>query len=198
MFSKIKKLFSRDKSPEELEPRERYPMYQIGRGVYGNFDVHPCGGGATLRIGSFCSIATGVQIFLGGDHRVDWVTTYPFQEFWEAAKGIAGHPVSKGDVVIGNDVWIGTDALLLSGVEIGDGAVIGARAVVAKDVPPYAIVTGNPARVRRYRFDENTIRILLKIEWWNWEDERISKFLPLLLNSDIQAFFDSQVGQNNT
>ena len=168
---------------------ERFPDYQFGRGTY-SFDlqVHAWGNNTVLRIGAFCSIASGVQIFLGGEHRIDWVTTYPFSEFWEAGKQIIGHPHTKGDVTIGNDVWIGSEAVILSGVTIGDGAVIGARAVVAKDIPPYAIAVGNPARIIRKRFDDETIQKLLEIKWWDWDENKIERFLPKLLNHKTKDF----------
>jgi serine acetyltransferase len=107
---------------------------------------------------------------------------------WEDAKNITGHPKTKGDVLIGNDVWIATESIIMSGVNIGDGAVIGARAVVTKNVPPYTIVAGNPAVVVKQRFDDNTINQLLEIKWWNWDESRIKKALPLLLNNDIEKF----------
>lgn len=169
-------------------PNAAYPQYEFGRGTYGIPKIYNWGEGTTLQVGAYCSIADGVQIFLGGEHRTDWVTTYPFPVFWEAATGVQGHPRSKGDVIIGNDVWIGTDATLLSGVKIGDGAVIGAKSVVVKDVPPYAIVAGNPARVIKMRFDNDTIARLLKVTWWEWDDARIERALPLLLQEDTQAF----------
>jgi acetyltransferase-like isoleucine patch superfamily enzyme len=105
------------------------------------------------------------------NHRVDWISTYPFPAFTDKfpeAKGIEQFVTTKGDVTIGNDVWIGQHVTILSGVTIGDGAVIGAHSVVGKSIPPYAIAVGNPARVIRYRFDEKTIEMLLKIQWWNW------------------------------
>lgn len=168
--------------------KDLYPQYKIGRYTYGNPQVLSWGEGATLVIGSFCSIATGVKIFLGGDHRSDWVTTYPFPALWKSAKDIKGHPHSKGNVIIGNDVWLGADSSILSGVAIGSGAVIGSRSVVVQDVPPYAIVFGNPAKVLRFRFNGSTIGELLGIAWWEWEDEKIEKYLPLLLSSDIGKF----------
>lgn len=171
--------------------RARYPQYRIGKGSYGNPEIHSWGEKTGLTIGAYCSFADGVQIFLGGEHRVDWVTTYPFSTFWQAAKGIAGHPRSKGDVSIGNDVWIATEAVILSGVKIGDGAVIGARAVVTRDVPPYAIVAGNPASVVKMRFDDETVARLLAIKWWEWDSHRIEQALPLLLNADIDAFLQA-------
>jgi chloramphenicol O-acetyltransferase type B len=178
---------------EDFKPlQERFPNHQFGRSTYDNsLRVHDWGADATLRIGAFCSLASEVQIFLGGNHRPDWVTTYPFNVVWPAGNHIKGSPSSKGDVIIGNDVWIGHGAVILSGVTIGDGAVIGARAVVAKDVPPYGIAAGNPARVVRMRFDDTTIERLLNIQWWSWEDARIERYLPLLLNQDIAAFLDA-------
>ena len=172
-------------------PRELYPQYQIGRGTYGPLKVHTWGEGAKLRMGAFCSIAPGVQIFLGGEHRMDWVTTFPFNVLWDAGKHIKGHPHTKGDVVVGNDVWIGMEAMIMSGVTIGDGAVIGARAVVTKDVPPYTVVVGSPAVAIKKRFDDETIERLLALKWWEWDDSRIEKALPMLLNSDIKAFFEA-------
>jgi acetyltransferase-like isoleucine patch superfamily enzyme len=168
--------------------RAKYPQYSIGRGTYGDLRVRSWGEGVTLTIGAFCSVASGVQILLGGEHRPDWVTTYPFSVLWEKGRHLPGHPASKGDVVIGNDVWIGAEAMILSGVTIGDGAVIGARSVVTKDVPPYAIVGGNPARLIRMRFDEATISRLQSLKWWTWDDAKIERFLPLLLSDRVEAF----------
>jgi len=170
---------------------ERYPQYQIGRGTYGNPKVHIWEGGAALEIGAFCSIASGVQIFLGGEHRTDWVTTYPFSKLWKAGQQIKGHPTTKGNVIIGNDVWIGTEAVIMSGVHIGDGAVIGARSVVTKDVPPYSIAAGNPTRIVKKRFDNVVISRLLELKWWNWDDVKIEKYLPMLLNDRIDVFLEA-------
>jgi chloramphenicol O-acetyltransferase type B len=170
--------------------RKRHPRFAIGKHTYGDPQVFSWGEGATLKIGAFCSIADGVKIYLGGEHRVDWVTTYPFSVMWPAASHYTGHPKTKGDVVIGNDVWIGADAVILSGVRIGDGAVVGNNSVVVKDVPPYAIVAGNPARFLKMRFDEATVERLLAIRWWEWDDARIQAFLPALLNNDIPAFLE--------
>ncbi len=167
---------------------QQFPQYNIGKWSYGNLKVLSRKGGASLKIGSFCSFSTEVKIFLGGEHRTDWVTTYPFNYLWESAKEFTGHPATKGDVVIGNDVWIGHAAIVLSGVTIGDGAVIGARAVVTKDVPPYGIVAGNPAKLIKKRFEDDIIQRLLKISWWNWEDDKIEKYMPLLLNGEITKF----------
>ena len=141
-----------------------------------------------MQIGSFCSIASGVIILLGGEHRADWITTFPFSILWDGARGVKGHPKSKGDVIIGNDVWIGLEAVIMSGVKIGDGAVVGARSVVTRDVPPYSVAAGNPARVIMKRFDDETIERLLRIKWWTWDEKRIEKALPYLLSHDVNAF----------
>jgi acetyltransferase-like isoleucine patch superfamily enzyme len=189
---KFLKAFETPKNKRQLKKHQalldRYPQYEIGRGTYGDVEIVSWQEGATCKIGAFCSLAQGAKIFLGGEHRVDWVTTFPFSVLWDAGRGIAGHPRSKGDVIIGNDVWIGTEAMILSGVTIGDGAVVGARAVVSKDIEPYAIYAGNPARILRKRFDDSTIRRLLDLQWWLLPDVALEQLLPLMLSPDIQAF----------
>lgn len=184
-----KGLFRRKGKIKSLQ--EKYPQYKIGKGTYGDLKVHSWSDEFKVSLGAYCSLAPGVQVFLCSDHRTDWVTTYPFNYIWEAAKDIKGHPCSKGDVVIGNDVWIGMDAIIMSGVTIGDGAVIGARAIVTKDVPAYGIVGGNPAKFIRNRFSEDVIGRLLRVRWWDWDEERIEKALPMLLNADIEGFLSS-------
>ncbi len=171
--------------------QEKFPQFEIGRGTYGIPKIRSWKEGPTLKIGAFCSIAANVQIFLGGEHRPDWVTTYPFSVFWPQARHIMGHPRIKGDVVIGNDVWIGTDAMILSGVTIGDGAVIGAGAVVGKSVPPYSVVIGNPGQVVRRRFSDDVIERLLQLQWWRWDDDVIARYLPLMLSDDPIPFLDA-------
>ncbi|MFD1695454.1 CatB-related O-acetyltransferase [Roseibium aestuarii] len=136
--------------------------------------------GDRLVIGRFCAIATGVQFIMNGaNHLMSGISTYPFQIFgqgWEEGFDPSVYrAASRGDTVIGHDVWIGTDATILPGVTIGSGAIIGAKAVVGSDVPPYAIVVGNPARVIRLRFDDKTIERLLEIAWWDWPIEKISQ-----------------------
>jgi acetyltransferase-like isoleucine patch superfamily enzyme len=170
---------------------------EVGRHTYGHehITVHHWGEPAELRIGAFCSIADRVHVFLGGNHRSDWVTTYPFPAFadkWPKAHGIEGVPATNGDVVIGNDVWIGSSATIMSGVVVADGAVVGADSCVTRDVRPYSIVAGNPAEEIRPRFDEQTIERLLELRWWDWSDERIAANADLLSSDDIERFIQAQ------
>lgn len=159
--------------------------FEIGEYTYGipRVWVHP---GRKLVIGKFCSIAPEVSIYLGGNHFIDNVSSYPFKSFiddWPDAQRLGDKNIiglSKGDVIIGNDVWIGYRALILSGVRIGDGAVIAAGAVVTRDVEPYAIAGGNPARLIRKRFDEGTISKLLDTKWWYWPIEKINSSVEVL------------------
>ncbi len=143
-----------------------------------------------LKIGKFCSIACGVKfLFTSANHAMKSLSTYPFPVFFEEwgldAKNICDAWDNKGDIVIGNDVWIGYEAVILSGVTIGDGAIIGARAVVTKDVPSYTVVGGVPAKPIRKRFDEGTIQKLEEIRWWDWEEERIKKNIQAIQSGDI-------------
>lgn len=163
----------------------------VGKHTYGAPRIRWWGEDANLVVGKYCSIAEGVEIYLGGNHRTDWVTTFPFSKFpkaWPAARELTGHPASRGDVLIGNDVWLGAGCMILSGVRIGDGAVVGARAVVSRDVPPYSIVTGNPATATRRRFDEATINRLLSVAWWDWPHERVERHVHLLMSGKIEEF----------
>lgn len=133
-----------------------------------------------LIIGKFCSIACGAKfLFTSANHTLKSLSTYPFPLFFEEwnldIKDVTDAWDNKGDIVIGNDVWIGYEAVVMSGVTIGDGAIIAARAVVTKDVPPYTVVGGVPAKLIRKRFNENTIDKLLKLKWWDFEKSRISR-----------------------
>ncbi len=161
--------------------------YEIGEHTYGKPKVISWGEGASLSIGKYCSIGTDVVIFLGSEHRIDWVSTYPFPFIWPEAKSIQGHPSTKGNVIIGNDVWIAFGTTILSGVAIGDGAAIGACSVVTRDIPPYAIVAGNPAQVIRHRFDDETIRKLLEIKWWNWPDKKVAENVRLICSNSVDT-----------
>lgn len=166
---------------------------KIGKHTYMGTPPHinHWGEKATLTIGSFCSIANNCQIYLGGNHRIDWVTTYPFghtrQNIFPKFNG-KGHPTTKGDVIIGNDVWIGNNVTIMSGVTIGDGAVIACNSHVVKNVEPYSIVGGNPAKFIKFRFTDDQIAALLRIKWWTWDDERINEMSPMLCNEDIDGF----------
>ena len=145
---------------------------------------------ARCIIGKFCSIGGNVQIILGGNHRNDWISTYPFNQLLKPQYGyITGHPMTKGDVIIGNDVWIGSDVKILSGVRIGDGATIAASAVVTKDVQPYAVVAGNPAVFKKWRHDFYTFS-LEKLKWWDWSLEKIAEAIPLLQSNDIRGLLE--------
>lgn len=141
--------------------------------------------GDRLKIGKFCSVACGAKfLFTNGNHSLRSLSTYTFPIFYEQwgldPKNIRDAWDNKGDIVIGNDVWIGYEAVILSGVTVGDGAVIGTRAVVTKDVPPYTIVGGVPARPIRRRFDPQTIARLEELRWWDWEEERIARNLSAI------------------
>ncbi|AGW13990.1 CatB-related O-acetyltransferase [Megalodesulfovibrio gigas] len=167
------------------------PRFDIGEHTYGKLQVEgPLG---RVIIGRFCSIAAEVTALMVG-HRVDWVSTYPFTVLhadWEELAGIHGHPAALGDLHIGHDVWIGHGATLLAGVTIGSGAVIGANAMVTKDVRPYAIVAGNPAREIRRRFTDAETDALLELAWWDWDLERIRSVVPYLVAGDVAALLDA-------
>jgi acetyltransferase-like isoleucine patch superfamily enzyme len=165
--------------------------YDIGDWSYGRPKVRFPETGCKLTIGRYCSIADNAEIMVGGNHNLSFVTTYPFgalPDLWPEARGTHGFHTSNGDVTIGNDVWLGSQCLILSGVTIGDGAAIAARSVVTKDVPPYAIVGGNPARMIRRRFDDATIERLLATRWWDLPRERIAALIPLLQGGDVEGF----------
>lgn len=166
----------------------RGPEHFLERCVLHHFDFI----GDKLIIGRFCAIATGVQFIMNGaNHVMSGFSTYPFNFFrngWETdferasiAEGF------RGDTVVGNDVWIGHEATILPGVRIGDGAIVGAKAVVAADVPPYAVVVGNPGHVARRRFSDETIAALLAIRWWDWDVEKISRNLNAIRGADLDA-----------
>lgn len=153
-------------------------------------------GSERLIIGKFCAIATNVKFIMSGaNHKLDGISTYPFPVFgngWEKAMDKLISLPSRGDTIIGNDVWIGYQALIMPGVKIGDGAVIAAKSIVVKDIPPYAIVGGNPARLIKQRFSDAEIQLLLAIKWWDWEIEKITRNIHLIMESDITALRDAE------
>jgi chloramphenicol O-acetyltransferase type B len=151
----------------------------------------PDEGADRLIIGSFCSIGSGAAFIMAGNqgHRNDWVSTFPF--FWmpevPAFEGASNGFLPAGDTVVGNDVWVGSEAVIMPGITIGHGAVIGTRALVARDVEPYSIVGGNPANLIRKRFDDARIAMLLEMAWWDWEDEQLRPVMPLLTSGDVEG-----------
>ena len=162
--------------------------YIIGDYTYGKPNVIFANDQANLKIGKFTSIAGGVTIFLGGNHRTDWISTYPFSSFpnkFPKSTNIKGHPSTKGDVVIGNDVWIGLNAVIMSGVTIGNGAVVAACSVITKNIGSYEIWVGNPAKLIGKRFDEDKILLLENMEWWNWDLNKINDNISTLSSSSL-------------
>jgi acetyltransferase-like isoleucine patch superfamily enzyme len=144
---------------------------------------------AVVRVGKFSSIAAGAQFFVGGSHRTDWVTTYGLRAVFGLPGAYQdGTPASNGDIEVGHDCWIALDAVVLSGVTIGHGAVVATRAVVTKDVRPYAIVAGNPAREVGRRFPDDQVDALLRIAWWDWPIETVLEHVPELSSSDLDDF----------
>jgi len=149
-----------------------------------------------LIVGSYCSVGTRVKFYLGGNHRHDWISSYPFHvksihnnTFKSLPDKIKGYPHTNGDINIGNDVWIGEGVTVMSGVKIGDGAVIATNSTVVKDVEPYSITGGHPAKHIKYRFSDDVIKKLLEIKWWNMEENKLDKLIPYMVSNDIDLFF---------
>ena len=160
----------------------------IGRFTYGieKKRILQWNEGANLFVGSFCSIAGGGAIYLGGGHRSDWITTFPFGHIFQQELGVPrvpGHPISNGDVLIGDDVWMGENATVMSGISIGSGAVIASNAHVVRSVEPYSIVGGNPARHIKFRFPDEIVSRLLKLRWWDLDLQEIRELAPMLCKS---------------
>ena len=178
------------------------PNIQVGDYTYYDHESDPAGFekhnvlfnypefGDRLIIGRFCSIASGATFIMGAaNHRISSVSTYPFAVFggvWtQRAPDHLSQLPRKGDTVVGNDVWLGQNVTVLPGVRIGDGAVIGACSVVARDIPPYTVAAGNPCRVLRPRFDQALTDYLLELRWWDWDGERIFRNLEALCSGDL-------------
>jgi virginiamycin A acetyltransferase len=172
-----------------------YTKYEIGKYTYGAPIVKDWHHSSTLKIGNFCSIAENVTILLGGNHPTDWISSFPFGFIFEdfRERHYQSPKLTKGDVIIGNDVWIGINVTILSGVTIGDGAIVAANSIVTKNVLPYTIVAGNPAKVLKKRFDDDAISKLLIIQWWNWEIEKIKENLDLILSDRIEPFIERHI-----
>lgn len=167
----------------------------IGKHTYGwqsmQVDVFEGCEQVRVTIGKYSSIGPNLRIITSGIHPTDWVSTFPFRNrFNLEGKFKDGMPSTKGDIIIGNDVWIGTEVLILSGVTIGDGAIIASRALVTKDVPPYSIVGGSPAKVIKLRFTESEVTFLKNLQWWDWPEEEILKHVELFSSSNIKSFVD--------
>lgn len=175
-----------------LDQRPDLAEFDIGRYSWGHLTVSYRTPGCTFSVGQFCSFAYGTRVILGGEHRADFVSTYrfpayePFQEAFDP--GRKAETVTGGDVEIGNDVWVGHDALILTGTTLGDGVIVGAGSVVRTKIPPYAIAMGNPARVAGFRFTPEQIEALLRIRWWDWDEERLTGALGQMMSDDIDAF----------
>ncbi|MBI1239176.1 MAG: antibiotic acetyltransferase [Alphaproteobacteria bacterium] len=175
--------------------RDRYVrkgFLEFGRHSYGGEDMLIAGSpAAPVRIGKFCSIAPGLIFYAQVEHRTEWVSTYPFgmtsKEVFPALVGRAARAGTKGPIVIGNDVWIGQHVSVMSGVTVGDGAVLAAHSHVVADVPPYGIVGGNPAKLLKRRFDDEQIAALLAARWWDLPDEAIDELSPFLRSEDIDV-----------
>ncbi|SDR07930.1 Acetyltransferase (isoleucine patch superfamily) [Rhizobiales bacterium GAS113] len=198
MLGRLRKRLQRSRNPHNLirlhlaDYVEQHG-FEIGDHSYGAPKIRWWGEKARLTIGRFCSIADHVEIFLGGNHHSEWVTTYPFPSFpkqWPKVPKLDPVAPGRGDVVIGSDVWIGAGVAILAGVTIGSGAIIGARAVVTADVPPYSVTVGNPGRVARLRFSAMQIAGLLQTAWWDLDDAAISELSPLLLSTDVDGLIE--------
>lgn len=174
-----------------LKFHQTHPDCKIGKHCYGLPEIHHDYLHAKLTIGDYCSIAENVQIFLGGNHRTDWVSSYPFPAFFAEASHIKNYETANGNINIGSDVWLCSNVTIFSGVTIGHGAVIAYGAVVTKDVAAYSIVGGNPAKHIKWRFDETKRNALLEIAWWDWDENEVLDKVGLLCSEDIEAFIAS-------
>jgi acetyltransferase-like isoleucine patch superfamily enzyme len=180
---------------------ENIHLWRADRGTY--FDRHvniiSWSDQYNVRIGKYNSIGRDCNFFLHANHRPDWVTTS--SQLWGPVNHeIAqmhmdmGHPSCKGDIIIENDVWIGANSTIMSGIKIGNGAIVAAGSTVTKDVPPYAIVAGNPAKVVKYRFIEEQIEKLLSISWWDWDEQKIRDNAMDMWSDDIDGFINKFYG----
>jgi acetyltransferase-like isoleucine patch superfamily enzyme len=191
---KLAKLFVNKKKDVLFFTKDIFILspYEIGEYTYGEPKVLYDNPDSMLKIGKFCSIAKGVTIYLGGNHRIDWISSYPFNVIrnFPEASNIQGHPATKGSVIIGNDVWLGRHSTIMSGVNIGNGVVVGAYSVVTRSIGPYEIWAGNPAKFVRRRFDEEIITKLEEIQWWNWDIMKIRRYIKILCTPDVDRLIE--------
>ena len=179
---------------------ENLHLWIADRGTYfdRNVNIISWSDDYKIHIGKYCSIGRDCNFFLHANHRPDWITTS--SQLWgPVTPEIAqlhmsmGHPSCKGDIVVENDVWIGAKSTIMSGVKVHNGSIVGANSVVTKDVPPYAIVVGNPAKIVKYRFNERQIDSLLKIKWWDWTEDRIKNEATLMWTDKLDEFIDKHL-----
>ena len=170
-------------------------MITLGRHSYHGKDVVCSGNLGIVIVENFCSMANNITFDCGHNHNTKLITTFPFYNL--LGIGNANCIMNKGNIHIGNDVWICEDVFVVGGVTVGDGAIIARGSIVTKDVPPYAMVAGNPAIVKKYRFSEEQIQKLLEIQWWNWSDEKIKKNANLLTSDNIETFINLCVDFDN-
>jgi virginiamycin A acetyltransferase len=179
---------------------ENSHLWHSDRGTYYDRDVNIISWSDDyhVHIGKYTSIGRDCNFFLHANHRPDWITTS--SQLWgPVTPEIAdmhmkmGHPACKGDIIVGNDVWIGAKSTIMSGVKIGDGSIIGAGSTVTKDVPPYSIVAGNPAKFIKFRFTEEQIESLLQISWWDWTEDRIKSEAMTMWSDNINEFIEQHL-----
>jgi acetyltransferase-like isoleucine patch superfamily enzyme len=187
-FAKLSKLLK----AREIARYKKSGQLLVGEHSYGinHLTIHTYKGSESkVRIGKFCSLGPNLLIITGGIHPVDWVSTFPFRIKWNLeGKYQDGMPQTKGDVLIGNDVWIGSGVTILSGVKVAHGSILAANSLVTKDVAPYSIVGGNPAKLIKNRFSEDIVDTLMKSCWWDLPDEVITDLVPLLSSSQVNEF----------
>lgn len=156
----------------------------IVRGYYSAYDED-----AHISVGNFTGVHSSAVFIVAGSHHMEWITTYPIRDRLMGKKGADG-PFGRGTTEVGSDCWIGYESMIMSGVRIGHGAVVGARAVVTKNVRPYAVVTGNPAREIKRRFTDEQVEALLRIAWWEWPDEKVFELSDLICGPNIEEFIE--------
>ncbi len=190
--------FSNDQNIDRTELHSTIPI-RVGKHTYGTewmkvlvWSNHEK---AKIEIGRYCSISFNLRLFFGGNHNYDWISTYPFGHTTSTKNDfqpIKGHPKEVGSIIIGNDVWIGRDVTIMDGVKISDGTIIAANSHVVKSTEPYSIVGGNPAKLIKKRFSEETINNLMTMKWWNWSDEKIKENYKKLCDSPSNFKFDGE------